>query len=98
VTIDLPDGDSCSDDLLGDAVAEFSCFLYTEDFADGLANSTAIVYFSGTLGFSPDGYTFERPRNYTPKLSALIHCIRLCILERYLPRLAYSSIELEARP
>jgi hypothetical protein len=82
-----------SDDLLGDAVAEFSYFLCTEDFADGLASSTAIVHFSGILGFSPDRYTFERPRNYTPKLSALIHCIRLCMLERCLPRFAHPSIE-----
>lgn len=87
-----------SDDILGDAVAEFSYFLCTEDFADGLASSTAVVYFSGILGFSPDGYTFERPRNYTPKLSALIHCIRLCMLERCLPRFAHPSIEWEVRP
>jgi hypothetical protein len=98
VTRDPPKESLNSDDLLGNAVAEFSCFLCTEDFADGLANSTGIVHFSGILGFSPDGYIFERPRNYTPKLSALIHCIRLCMLERCRPRFAHPSIGWEARP
>jgi hypothetical protein len=91
VTTDLLEESLHGDDLLGDAVAEFSYFLCTEDFADGLANSTAVVYFSGILGFSPDGSTFDRPRNYTPKLPALIHCVSLCMLERCLPRFAHSS-------
>jgi hypothetical protein len=55
---------------------------------DGSASSTLLVYFSGILGFSASGLTFERPRNYTPKPSGLIYCMRLCMLEATLPRLA----------
>jgi hypothetical protein len=47
---------------------------------------------------SKDGTTFERPLNYTPKLSAIIHCIRLVLLESTLPRLAHLHIGWEARP
>jgi hypothetical protein len=86
------------DDNIADAVARFSWLLCTEEYANGLLASTAIVFFSGVLGFSRDGSTFERPRNYTPKLSAMICCIRLCMIERCLPRFAHTSIEWRARP
>ena len=40
----------------------------------------------------------KRARNYTPKVSALIHCIRLCMLERILPRFAHPRLGWDARP
>lgn len=64
---ELPEDSLNGDDALCDAVAEFSYFLCTEDFVDGLPDSTGLVYFSGVLGFSPDGSTFERPRNCLQK-------------------------------
>jgi len=63
-----------------------------------MPSSTLLVYFSGILGVSTDGSTFKRPRNYTPKLSGLIYCIRLIVLESILPRFAHSFIGWEARP
>lgn len=83
---------------LDDKIAEFSYYLCTEEFEDGLPSSTAIVYFSGILGFTLDGSTFERPSRYTPKLSAIIFCIRLCMLERILPRFPHPKIGWPARP
>ena len=85
-------------DDLDDAIGKFSYFLCTEEFDDGLPSSTAIVYFSGVLSFTPDGSTFERPAKYIPKLSAMIYCIRLCVLERMLPRLSHSKIDWSMRP
>jgi hypothetical protein len=86
------------EDELADSVGKLSAFLCTEEFLDSRSTSTIIVYFSGLIGFSSDGTTFERPRNYTSKLSALIYCIRLCLLEATLPRFAHPSIGWEARP
>jgi hypothetical protein len=83
---------------LDDAVGKFSYFLCTEEFDDGLPSSTAIVHFSGVLSFTPDGSTFERPAKYTPKLSAMIYCIRLCVLEKMLPRLSHPKIGWSMRP
>jgi len=57
-----------------------------------------MVYLAGILGNSKDGTTFERPSNYTPNLSALVHCARLCLLEATLPRFAYPSLGWSARP
>jgi hypothetical protein len=58
---------------------------------DGNASSTLLVYFSGILGFSVSGLTFERLRNYTPKLSGLVYYIRLCMLKATLPRFEHLS-------
>jgi hypothetical protein len=85
-------------DDLDDAIGKFSYHLCTEEFDDGLPSSTAIVYFSGVLGFTPDGSIFERPGKYTPKLSAMIYCIRLCVLERMLPRFSHPKIRWSMRP
>lgn len=82
---------------LADLIGRLSVFFCTEEFTDSRSSSTIIVYFSGILGFSPSGTTFERPRNYTSKLSALIYCIRLCLLETSLPRFAHPSIGWKAR-
>ncbi|KAL9025823.1 MAG: hypothetical protein Q9196_005419 [Gyalolechia fulgens] len=82
---------------LADLIGKLSVFFCTEEFTDSRSSSTIVVYFSGVLGFSPSGTTFERPRNYTPKLSALIYCIRLCLLEASLPRFAHPFIGWKAR-
>jgi hypothetical protein len=80
------------------AVAQFCVFLYTEPYHDGRSVSTVMVYFAGVLGISPDGTTFERPSNYTPKLSALVHIARLYLLEATLPRFSYPRLGWDARP
>ncbi|KAK4243060.1 hypothetical protein C7999DRAFT_45037 [Corynascus novoguineensis] len=81
-----------------DALLQLASFLVTEPFQDGQASSTLLVYFSGVAGLSVDGSWFERPSRYTPKLSALIYCARLILLETALPRFAYRSIRIPARP
>lgn len=86
------------DDTLADAVGQLSKFLCMERYTDNRPTSTIIVYFSGVMGISSSGSTFERPRNYTSKLSALIYCIRLCLLEATLPRFAHTGIGWSARP
>jgi hypothetical protein len=85
-------------DLLLESVAEFCTYLCKESFHDGKSSSTVMVYFAGILGISKDGTTFERPSNYTSKLSALVHCARLCLLEATLPRFEYPSLGRRARP
>lgn len=89
---------SIENDSLADAVGKISEFLCTEEFTDSRSSSTLLVYFSGLIGFPYPGDTFERPNNYTPKLSALIYCARLCLLEMSIPRYAHPSIGWEARP
>lgn len=94
---DLADQNGVDDRLL-DAVARFCVFLCTEPYRDGKSASTVMVYFAGVLGISQDGTTFERPKNYTSKLSALIHVARLCLLEATLPRFSYPRLGWDARP
>jgi hypothetical protein len=89
---------SPTEDSLADSVAKLSVFLCTEEFTDSQASSTFVVYFSGIVGISPCGTTFERPKTYTSKLSALIYCIRLSLLEATLPRFAHASNHWSARP
>jgi hypothetical protein len=93
-----PAGRSEVDVRLLDAVAQFCVFLCTQPYHDGKSASTVMVYFAGVLGISPDGTTFERPSNYTPKLSALVHIARLCLLEATLPRFSYPRLGWDARP
>ncbi|KIV98742.1 uncharacterized protein PV09_09494 [Verruconis gallopava] len=90
--------ESPSDDKLADAVGKLSAFLCTEEFLDSRASSTFIVSFSGLISFPYPGSTFKRPQNYTPKLSALIYCICLCLLEATIPRYAHPLIGWQARP
>jgi hypothetical protein len=86
------------DEYLTDLVLRLAYFLGTEEYEDGRSISTLLIYFSSVLGISVDGTTLERPLNYTPKLSAIIHCIRLILLESTLPRFAHSHIGWDARP
>jgi hypothetical protein len=95
--IDLFD-ETTSDDRLLDAIAQFCVFLCSQPYRDGKLASTVMVYFAGVLGISRDGTTFERPSNYTPKLSALVHMARLCVLEATLPRFPYPRLGWHARP
>ena len=83
---------------LADLTGSLSKFLCTEEFVDGRSSSTIIVFYSGILGFTSARLGFERARTYTSKLSALIYCIRLCLLEATLPRFAHSSIGWAIRP
>lgn len=89
---------SATDSVLADAVGEFFCFLCSEEFEESISSSTLLVYFCGTLGFSPDGLGFETARKFTPKLSAMIYCIRLSVLERTLPRFDHLSATWPCRP
>lgn len=75
-----------------------AAFFVTEPFENGRADSTLLIYFSGVLGINEDGVTFLRPRHYTPKLSGLIYCARLLVLELTLPRFAYHEVGITARP
>lgn len=77
---------------LGDLTGALAAAFCRDEFRDGRAASTLAIYFSGVLGFSPDGHTFQRPTNYTSKLAALIYCVRLILLEATLLRHAYSYI------
>lgn len=86
------------EEKLADFIGKLSLYFCTEEFTDNRSSSAIVVYFSGILGFSPSGTTFERPKNYTSKISALVYCIRLCLLEATLPRFAHSSIGWKARP
>ena len=54
-----------------DMVLQLAYFFATEDYEDGTSSSTLLIYFTGVLGISMDGATFERALNYTPKLSAI---------------------------
>lgn len=83
---------------LEDLMLRFGYFLVTEEYEDGYSSSTLLVYFSGILGISIDSSTFERPSNYTSKLSALIYCSRLLIIKSTLPRFAHRYIGWPARP
>jgi hypothetical protein len=94
---DLADRNGVDDRLL-DAVARFCVFLCTEPYRDGKSASTVMVYFAGVLGISQDGTTFERPKNYTSKLSELVHVARLCLLEAKLPRFSYPRLGWVAWP
>ncbi|KAK5109833.1 hypothetical protein LTR85_002038 [Meristemomyces frigidus] len=85
-------------DALADQIGKMLVHFCTEEFVDGRLSSTMWVYFSGVLGITHLGTTFERPRNYTSKISALVYCIRLCLLETALPRFAHVSIGWDAWP
>jgi hypothetical protein len=86
------------DDRLFDAVAKFCAFVCIESFYDSRLATTIIVYFAGVLGIGRDGVTYERPRNYTSKLSAVIHCARLCLLEATLPQFPHWNLNWGPRP
>ena len=81
-----------SENPLQDSVAEFCTYICTEPYRDGKAGTTIMVYLAGVLGIAQDGKSFERPKNYTSKLSAILHSARLCLLEATFPRFPYVSL------
>jgi hypothetical protein len=72
-------------DVLAELVFQLMTSFCLEEFKDGQPSSSLLVYFSGILGFTLDGTTFRRARDYTPYLSALIHQQQLLCLEYALP-------------
>ena len=80
------------EEALSDLMLRFAQSLATEEYKDGNSSLTLLIYFSGVLGMSADGLTFERASNYTSKLSALIYCVRLLAIESTLPRCAHQYI------
>lgn len=85
------------DSELGDYVLNLIRSLVAKEFEDSKSSSTLLVYFSGILGISTDGLTFERALNYTPKLSGMIYYIRLVFLELVLPRFRHDAIGWQVR-
>ncbi|KAK4232794.1 hypothetical protein C8A03DRAFT_39574, partial [Achaetomium macrosporum] len=92
------ESDTASDPYYQDILLRLAGFLVTEPFRGGQASSTLLVYFSGVIGLSADGSTYMRPLQYTPKLSALIYCARLVLLETVLPRFSHDYVRIPARP
>ena len=93
-----PDASATMAEKMADIIGKLSFYMCCEEFIDGQSSTTMLVYFCGVLGISSDGLTFDRPRNYTPKLSAMIHSARLICLEAILPRHPHVHINWEARP
>jgi hypothetical protein len=83
---------------LTELILQLSIWFATEEFTDGQPASSLLVYYSGLLGFSGDGTTYKRARDFTSCLSALIHQLRLLFLEWALPYRAYPYIGRESRP
>ncbi|SCO35922.1 uncharacterized protein FFMR_03867 [Fusarium fujikuroi] len=86
-------------DPCGDVVLELCYSMAIEDFEDGTASSSLLVYFSAVRGLSrPTGDEYLRPHQFTPVLSRLIYCIRLIFLEMTLPRFPHPYAAIPARP
>ncbi|RKK65963.1 hypothetical protein BFJ69_g15821, partial [Fusarium oxysporum] len=80
-------------------ILRFCYEMATEDFEDGRASSTLLVYFSAVRGLSEkEGAKYMRPAQYTPILARLVYCTRLVFLEAILPRRAYTYAGFPARP
>ncbi|KAF9728636.1 hypothetical protein PMIN01_13464 [Paraphaeosphaeria minitans] len=101
---DVPTMGKMSEEIL-DAAAELLQLLFelcitfmTEEFRDGQASSSTLVYYSGVLALRGTGETFRSAKLFTPILSSLIYIQRLLFLEYALPYKAYSRIGLERRP
>ncbi|KAF9771732.1 hypothetical protein IL306_010618 [Fusarium sp. DS 682] len=76
-----------ADDPCGDVVPELCYSMAIEEFEDGIASSSLLVYFSAVRGLSrPAGDEYLRPHQFTPVLSRLIYCTRLIFLEMTLQR------------
>jgi hypothetical protein len=70
---------------------QLSMTLSKQEFLDGDAGSTLLVYFSGILGFSSDFQHFMLARQFCPSLSGLIYVQRLLFLEYALPLFGYRA-------
>ena len=58
-TVDTVPARSTANSALADAVGEFFGFLCSDESEESISSSTLLVYFCGTLGFSPEGLGFE---------------------------------------
>jgi hypothetical protein len=86
-------------DPCGDVILELCYSMAIEDFEDGTASSSLLVYFSAVRGLSrPKGDDYLRPHQFTPVLSTLIYCTRLIFLEMTLPRFPHPYAAIPARP
>jgi hypothetical protein len=91
--------DTRVDDPCSDVVLELCYSMAIEDFEDGTASSSLLVYFSVARGLSrPTGDEYLRPHQFTPVLSRLIYCTRLIFLEMTLPRFPHRYAGIPARP
>ncbi|EWY79398.1 hypothetical protein FOYG_17443 [Fusarium oxysporum NRRL 32931] len=91
--------DTGADDPCSDVVLELCYSMAIEDFEDGTASSSLLVYFSAVRGLSrPTGDEYLRPHQFTPVLSRLIYCTRLIFLEMTLPRFPHRYAGIPARP
>ncbi|CAM1507685.1 Fc.00g073260.m01.CDS01 [Cosmosporella sp. VM-42] len=91
--------DAPPDDPAVDVILRFCYATVTEDFLDGTASSTMLIYFSAVRGLSsPNGDEYLPPHRFTPILSRLIYCIRLISLEAVLPCLSHNYIGIASRP
>lgn len=77
---------------------KLSITLCKQEYTDGDAGSTLLVYFSGIFGFTSDYQRFMPARLYCPSLSGLIYVQRLFFLEYALPLFRYSVLRRPARP
>jgi hypothetical protein len=92
----------CQRTTIGPAVTEILELIFrlniapiTDRFSHGQPNTSLLVYFSGVLGFSPDGQGFQPAKNFTPRL---IYMQRLLVLEYTLPFRAYHHLGIARRP
>ncbi|KAJ9634892.1 hypothetical protein H2199_008756 [Coniosporium tulheliwenetii] len=85
-------------DQWAELIFGLSISFITEEFTDGQPSSSVLVYYSGILGFTDDGLTFRRAKDYTSCLSGLIYIQRLFLLEYALPYRPYPSLGLDRRP
>lgn len=76
----------------------FGYFSFGEEFVDGTASSTLLIYFAAVRGLSSKDDQFLYPHQYTPILARLIYIARLICLEALLPRFAHQSVGIPARP
>ena len=84
-----PESTFVHEDALIASVLQLSIFFATERFTNGRPASSLLVYFSGILGFSSDGTTYRRGGDFTSSRAALIHQLRLLLLEWALPYRPY---------
>jgi hypothetical protein len=87
-----------SESLLQDSVAKLCTYICTKPYRDGKAGTTVMVYLAGVLRTALNGVSFEHPKNYTYKLSAILHSARLCLLEATLPQYAHATLVWGPRP
>ena len=83
---------------MSELIFQLSVSWCCDEFLDGQPLSSTLMYFSGIVGFTPNGQGFQQPRQYTPTISALIHLQMLLLLEYALPSRPYRNLGWPARP